>query len=141
MTTSKFIPRTFLLFLLMAVPFFIACQDKETTPEQSNEAVQEATLEQKKQMLQNVSPTNGTNSNSSSMTGLNPEHGQPGHSCEIPVGAPLNRNAGSPSVTPVQGNNLIQNQANAAPAKTGEGLNPAHGQPGHRCDIKVGDPL
>ena len=140
MTTLKFIPRTFLL-LLMAVPFFIACQDKETSPKESNETVQEATLDQKKQMLDNVVPANSANSNSADMGALNPEHGQPGHRCDIAVGAPLNGNAGSPSVTPVQGNNPIQIQSDAAPVKVADGLNPAHGQPGHRCDVKVGDPL
>ncbi|MCM5663791.1 hypothetical protein [Galbibacter mesophilus] len=55
--------------------------------------------------------------------GLNPAHGQPGHRCDIAVGAPLT----SPS-----SNSLL----NTAPK-----LNPEHGQPGHRCDIKVGDPL
>jgi len=30
----------------------------------------------------------------------------------------------------------------AAPAKAvAPGMNPAHGQPGHRCDIAVGQPL
>ena len=39
------------------------------------------------------------------------------------------------NVTPV---NKASDAAN--PLKTGS-LNPAHGQPGHRCDVKVGDPL
>lgn len=53
--------------------------------------------------------------------GLNPPHGQPGHRCDIAVGAPLGSG------------NLLNN--------TTAGLNPAHGQPGHRCDIAVGAPL
>ena len=28
-----------------------------------------------------------------------------------------------------------------APAQVAEGMNPAHGQPGHRCDVSVGQPL
>jgi hypothetical protein len=68
---------------------------------------------------------------------LNPEHGKPGHRCEIPVGAPLssapaNTTATQPQVTLPQP---------AAPAKTPAGINPPHGQPGHRCDIAVGAPL
>lgn len=40
--------------------------------------------------------------------------------------------------------NTAQGQAQPMPAATvatGKGLNPAHGQPGHRCDISVGMPL
>ncbi len=83
--------------------------------------------------------------------GLNPAHGQPGHRCDIAVGAPLN------SAPPQQGQvvatqtpQMVQvnpNQKNvvtttmAAPVKVGKGMNPSHGQPGHRCDIPVGAPL
>ena len=31
--------------------------------------------------------------------------------------------------------------ATPAPVKTQPGMNPPHGQPGHRCDIAVGQPL
>ncbi len=101
---------------------------------------------------------------------LNPPHGEPGHRCDIAVGAPLDspsanttQPAKSASVSPV---NPTANTANAAtkpsagrvgptienlktftPSKpinsSGQALvkNPPHGQPGHRCDIPVGDPL
>lgn len=93
---------------------------------------------------------------------LNPPHGQPGHRCDIPVGAPL----------PNDGNIVAQAQSQAHPVSQGdampvvsggmpqqvvqvqqpqnqqsyigpkgEKLNPPHGQPGHRCDIPVGAPL
>lgn len=63
--------------------------------------------------------------------GMNPEHGKPGHRCDIAVGAPLESKASStPVVTPV-----------SAPAKVASGMNPAHGEPGHRCDLAVGAPL
>ena len=69
----------------------------------------------------------------------NPAHGQPGHRCDIPVGAPLNSppantNSTSPIITNSSSPNL--NSGNANPK-----VNPPHGQPGHRCDVKVGDPL
>ncbi len=83
-------------------------------------------------------------------TAVNPAHGQPGHKCDVSVGAPLSAPAAN-SVTskaitpaaipqaPVVNNSQIQT---AAPAqKTTAGLNPAHGQPGHKCDISVGAPL
>jgi hypothetical protein len=72
----------------------------------------------------------------------NPAHGQPGHRCDIAVGAPLNSPAikaqPTATVTPTATSTLAK-PANTAGA-TGK-LNPAHGQPGHRCDIAVGAPL
>ena len=60
---------------------------------------------------------------------VNPAHGQPGHVCSIPVGAPLSSAPESP------------NAASVNSSTTTPGKNPAHGQPGHRCDIAVGAPL
>ncbi len=89
--------------------------------------------------------------------GMNPAHGQPGHRCDIAVGAPLNQPAApkgaaspvqpavsatpsiSPSATPAI--TPVKSSANQPAAKTAPGMNPAHGQPGHRCDIAVGAPL
>lgn len=89
--------------------------------------------------------------------GMNPPHGQPGHRCDIPVGQPLNgQPAAATSATQnvnVSGGNTIQIDPNAVSpgkitldnngkqVKTTPGMNPPHGQPGHRCDIPVGQPL
>ena len=89
MTTSKLISKSLLLLFLTTATLFTSCKDKETTVDQSSETVQEATLDQKKQMLDNVVPGNSTNANSGNMAGMNPEHGQPGHRCDIKVGDPL----------------------------------------------------
>jgi hypothetical protein len=87
--------------------------------------------------------------------GMNPAHGQPGHRCDIAVGAPLNSPPAQVS-SPVSNTNTppspsIINTAptintapviNTTPAKpVAAGMNPEHGQPGHRCDISVGAPL
>lgn len=98
---------------------------------------------------------------------LNPPHGEPGHRCEIAVGAPLDGSAAPTQATPAPaqpasgkgflGSGNTQTQAaptqqaaptaqKGAPAQqTAPGMqgkpNPAHGQPGHRCDIQVGQPL
>ncbi|SEG29004.1 hypothetical protein [Flavobacterium urumqiense] len=41
-----------------------------------------------------------------------------------------------------QNSNVVnQNQATATPSPVAKGMNPAHGQPLHRCDIPVGQPL
>lgn len=81
-------------------------------------------------------------STASSATGLNPAHGQPNHRCDIPVGSPLNSKPTSKPLTPAQAvvpaaTPVKANVTNSAGLK----LNPAHGQPGHDCSIKVGDPL
>lgn len=80
--------------------------------------------------------------------GLNPEHGKPGHRCDIAVGAPLNSTTTQtiPSSTPTITNTpsispqapMVTPQASNPVAK---GMNPEHGKPGHRCDIGVGEPL
>lgn len=88
--------------------------------------------------------------------GMNPPHGQPNHRCDIPVGSPLNSkpantNTAAASPTPASGevskNITVQPPVPAllspssANTETPEGMNPPHGQAGHRCDITVGAPL
>lgn len=80
---------------------------------------------------------------------MNPEHGKPGHRCDLAVGAPLNPSAPAQQILPV--NSIASQQQQPAPvfssavpatsAQSSAGLNPAHGSPGHRCDIAVGAPL
>ncbi len=77
---------------------------------------------------------------------INPAHGQPGHDCAIPVGAPL---GGGSVATPTPAPASITT-APPAPSPLGgpipkfnanANLNPAHGQPGHDCAVPVGAPL
>ncbi len=70
---------------------------------------------------------------------LNPQHGAPGHRCDIAVGAPLN----SP-VQPTQQTNPAPKSLPRLPQPSTNGkvtINPAHGLPGHDCSIPVGQPL
>lgn len=103
-------------------------------------------------------PPQPTASKSTNNAGANPAHGQPGHRCDIPVGAPLNSpaspqqtNAPQPKVTT---NASPVKQINPTPPATADQMpkqtttagfsgkpNPAHGEVGHRCDIKVGEIL
>lgn len=99
-----------------------------------------------------ATPTNTTGTNApivATAEGMNPPHGQAGHRCDIPVGAPLN----SPA-PPAQPNSKIATtpQMTVTPTTsatttttpttpTPEGMNPPHGQEGHRCDIAVGAAL
>lgn len=86
--------------------------------------------------------------------GMNPPHGQPNHRCDIPVGAPLNsKPAAATAATPVPSSGEISKNITVQPpvpallstgsanVVTPEGMNPPHGQAGHRCDIAVGAPL
>jgi hypothetical protein len=89
-----------------------------------------------------AAPNNSVNTVAAPTTasGFNPAHGQPGHRCDIAVGAPLNSapaNKTPSTQSPVQTITPVQ------PANTGSTakLNPAHGQPGHDCTIPVGQPL
>ena len=74
---------------------------------------------------------------------LNPAHGLPGHRCDLAVGAPLTGTSGA--AVPVAGPQSINATAaqpqQSMPAPAGLKVNPAHGQPGHRCDLQVGAPL
>ena len=82
---------------------------------------------------------------------LNPAHGQPFHRCDIQVGAPIDsapQQNPAPQMAPQQSSNSNFNTSPIAPAAapvqaTGPkpALNPAHGQPHHRCDLQVGAPL
>ena len=68
---------------------------------------------------------------------LNPKHGEPGHRCDIAVGAPLDSKPAA--IAKTAGTTSIVSQP--AYVKVAKGMNPPHGQPNHRCDIAVGAPL
>lgn len=87
---------------------------------------------------------------------LNPPHGEPGHRCEIPVGAPLDSEPGSytepnltvtPTVAPTAEPQVVTQpqpsyDQSLSPAEMlAKGLNPPHGEAGHKCEIPVGSPL
>jgi hypothetical protein len=91
--------------------------------------------------------------------GMNPAHGQPGHRCDIAVGAPLNSAPTKPAATTVNPGKAsfttTTMQTPTTPAPTGApallktdtpvvtapGMNPPHGQEGHQCGVAVGAPL
>jgi len=73
--------------------------------------------------------------------GMNPPHGQPGHRCDIPVGAALNSKPAAPAATTANAQPQVTMTEVPTKVKTLPGMNPPHGEPGHRCDIAVGAPL
>ncbi len=109
------------------------------------------------QLVTTTSQPVNISSSASTPAGMNPPHGQPGHRCDIEVGAPLNSKpnaAATPAATvtttttTTPGSGVLAptpqpNTPVAAAAKvtTPPGMNPPHGEPGHRCDISVGAPL
>ncbi len=121
-----------------------------TAPTQNQEAAQPA--EMAAPVAQPAAPAPVS---TQTAPGMNPPHGQPGHRCDIAVGAPLSSAPAKPATTPAQKVNVtptptatVTPTANQAPAilnapteATAPGMNPPHGQPGHRCDIAVGQPL
>lgn len=141
MTFSKLFSKTILIPLFVAA-VTISCQNNEkknVTEEVSEQS--EMTLDQKKQQLESATPASSSDAAALPPGSVNPPHGQPGHRCDIPVGAPLDESGSqnNVSVEPTQ----TPSTPPANPGNTGPKpeLNPAHGQPWHRCDIKVGDPL
>ncbi|WP_158961869.1 hypothetical protein [Myroides fluvii] len=137
-----------------------ACKDTGKAP--SNVTIDGATTEQ------TATPTDGqatpgqstpaTANEGAVASNINPAHGQPGHRCDIPVGAPLDTPPGGGNAmqaapqpaTSGQGqpflvnddakNRIIQEQGKPATANSGK-INPPHGQPGHSCETPVGQPL
>jgi len=137
MTFPKFKIKSILTLIFIATALLTSCKDNAQATEVEKNTTQEATLEQKKQALENVVPTSNTGSSNGNVA-MNPAHGQPGHRCDLPVGSPLNGGGGA-NATPAK---IDMNKTNKVPTTTaGKGMNPAHGQPGHRCDIQVGAPL
>lgn len=157
MKMKKLLTSALLISLLV-----VSCKKEEIAPEITTDTTTESKL------IIPVRPAETTNSvqevqapESNMMmqdaTAINPAHGQPGHRCEIPVGAPLNSAPKAANVsklttttttTNVPANvpqlgatntNGIQN-ANANQV-TPPGMNPPHGQPGHTCSVAVGAPL
>jgi hypothetical protein len=96
---------------------------------------QTAAVQPQQKVTQQSIPTPATPVVNTSGKKLNPKHGEPGHRCDIAIGAPLD----SKPTQVVTAQPAVVKQAVAI--KTGKGLNPPHGQPNHRCDIAVGAPL
>lgn len=140
MTFLDLIKRFYVIPIIFSMAILTSCNnEKKEEIKDLNEPAPEMTLEQKKSQLQNVAPSQ---TNSGAVAGnINPPHGQPGHRCDIPVGAPLDGGTSKPQS--VKLNNQPAQPAPNSAVQSGQkpAVNPPHGQPFHRCDIKVGDPL
>jgi hypothetical protein len=157
------------LSLLISALFLTSCKKDEETKitEETQQTAQPMTGEQwlkqrigqpqvqpaqtqQTQQSQQIQQTNATET----PPGMNPPHGQPGHKCEIPVGAPLNSQptTNQPQVTPQTAPQVVNQKPAEQPQMkintntgsatiSGAKMNPPHGQDGHRCDVAVGAPL
>ena len=120
-----------------------------TTPETQNIEQQFEVQNPNTQTVQAPNPVQ-TQAAATTAPGMNPPHGQPNHRCDIAVGAPLNSPKGAtpppppaPMQQPIpQGKASVQQVDMASgTTATAPGMNPPHGQPGHKCEIAVGAPL
>ena len=142
--------RTLSYFIFAAVlGAFTACSESDTKQPEQTQAAPSATpgnaapgqSQLPVQMPSAAEPAAATGA-------VNPAHGEPGHRCDIAVGAPLNSapsapSAANPQVTAAPQPTITQptiQQTPAPSAGTGK-VNPAHGEPGHDCTIAVGAPL
>ncbi|MCZ4242957.1 hypothetical protein [Pedobacter punctiformis] len=129
------------LYYLTAIVLLSACSNNKPEPQAVTPTpTGMAGLQQTKV----ASPVNQLKSNLI----YNPAHGQPGHSCAVAVGAPLNRPApAKPNLNQPQSPAPVSNPAPVAKSTLtavnakGQKLNPKHGESGHRCDLAIGAPL
>ena len=164
--------KNLILVSIISSIMFISCKkDEEVKPvEETQQQAQpfsgEAWLKQKvgnqgqqgQPVQQQVQQT--TQAQTQTAPGMNPPHGQPGHRCDVAVGAPLNSKpvqTNQPQTTQVVnskstaqpvmnvnsngGSSTIVGTNTPPVTTTAPGMNPPHGQEGHRCDIAVGAPL
>lgn len=142
--------------LLLSLLFTFSCK-KELVPQESSAISVPVTTENGSESTvvssaTNVNPTQSVpipqqNSNVNA-SALNPPHGQAGHRCDIAVGAPLNsppnkamsKSTVTNSVPNPQVPTVLKPNATTT-VVTKPGMNPPHGQAGHRCEIAVGAPL
>lgn len=119
------------LSLIMAVAAFgllSSCKDEANT--EATEPAQTATT-----------PTQ--NGEQQQTAQLNPQHGLPGHRCDIPVGAPLNSTASAQQMTTQNTSQNTTQSSTVSPIRVDQTprVNPPHGQPGHDCSVPVGAEL
>jgi hypothetical protein len=151
------------LIVMFSALVCISCKNEEEIPVSNKPVIPFTQLGnqqvQQKNMQQPVQQTAQTTTTTTQQQaapvqvapGMNPSHGQPGHRCDIAVGAPLNSPKGVAPAT-AQKPVVTQSKVISAPAApvaaptgpiapTPEGMNPPHGQEGHVCSVAVGAPL
>ena len=136
-----------------AALLLLACQNKNggegsavpASPSNSNSPAASVPM--------NTPTTTSTAQPGPTAPGLNPPHGEPGHVCEIPVGQPLDGSGSAATSSPqditidpstLNGGTTTITPSMTQPGAVGTtapGMNPPHGEPGHVCEVPVGQPL
>ncbi|MUP44976.1 hypothetical protein E0K83_04365 [Gramella sp. BOM4] len=119
MKKLNILPAILLLFISILV---FSCKDESKSETQEETAAQTSSSEEMKQ-----------NMAKSSDLKYNPAHGEEGHRCDLPVGAPLDQ----PKAAQQQEMTTSPVRLKSAMPK----INPPHGQPGHDCSVPVGAEL
>jgi len=130
------------LLVILLVGALSACDNNSAAEKELNSQSSSSLSDTLRDTSRSILPklnTQNTNQTTGLNTNVNPEHGQPGHRCDIAVGAPLNSTPAP--TTQTQPAPINQPQLAAPKSTTATGMNPEHGAPGHRCDINVGTPL
>ena len=150
---TKAMKTNYILSLLLVFILFICSCKKELVPQESSAVTISSTSDSASTTIVPSGLTNNSTQNASlpqqhsnlNAVGMNPPHGQAGHRCGIAVGAPLNSTPNKSNAKPASSVSNIGVPAivksNAQAVFTKPGMNPPHGQTGHRCDIAVGAPL
>lgn len=117
----KSLKKLSIIALGIMLVFLSSCKEEEKT-EKTEETETTASAEEiKENMAKNADLK------------YNPAHGEEGHRCDLPVGAPLDK--ASASNTPEMTTSPVRLKS-ATPK-----INPPHGEPGHDCSKPVGAAL
>ena len=112
------------IFLIFSFSLLtIGCKDEDKSAEKEEALTEKNSSEEIKS---NMAKSNDTK--------YNPAHGEEGHRCDLPVGAPLN--TASTSNTTQEMTTSPVRLKSATPK-----INPPHGEPGHDCSVPVGAEL
>ncbi|QYA24734.1 hypothetical protein G3I01_04180 [Gramella sp. MT6] len=118
----KNIHRLPLIFTCLLSVLIFSCKDEEKTTEKEEAVTETSSAEEMKEKMTKTAELK-----------YNPAHGEEGHRCDLPVGAPLEK--ANAAATPQLNTSPVRLQS-ATPK-----INPPHGEPGHDCSVAVGAEL
>lgn len=110
-----------LLFCLLTISLY-SCKNEEKEAAKDEPATETASSQEIKESMAKSADVK-----------YNPAHGEEGHRCDLPVGAPLD-NTDTTAKEPMTSSPV--RMQGAAPK-----INPPHGEPGHDCSVAVGAEL
>ena len=118
----KYLKNTSFILLLLLSTLVISCKEEDKSEEKEEVTTETASAEEMKANMKKTAELK-----------YNPKHGEEGHRCDLPVGAPLDK--ANASATPEMSSSPVRLQS-ATPK-----INPPHGEPGHDCSVAVGAEL